>query len=97
MILLNDGSPVRDVLPLPSVSVMHDACIRTPAMNSADLRRRRLRIGWSREQLAHAVGVSPTTLRAWEDGTAPVSCPHAVEQLLRQREEDTRDWLPRAS
>lgn len=56
-------------------------------MNPSDLRSRRLRIGWSREQLAHAVGVSPLLLRAWEDGTAPVSCPRALEQLLRQREE----------
>ena len=41
-------------------------------MNPSDLRRRRLRIGWSREQLAHAVGVSAMLLRAWEEGTAPV-------------------------
>jgi len=56
-------------------------------MNPSDLRRRRLRIGWSREQLAHAVGVSAMLFRAWVDGTAPVSCPRALEQLLRQREE----------
>lgn len=56
-------------------------------MNPSDLRRRRLRIGLSREQLAHAVGVSPIVLRAWEDGTAPVACPRALEQLLRQCEE----------
>ena len=56
-------------------------------MSSSYLRSRRLRIGLSREQLAHAVGVSPVMLRAWEDGTAPVTCPRALEQLLRQREE----------
>jgi DNA-binding transcriptional regulator YiaG len=56
-------------------------------MNPSDLRRRRLRIGLSREQLAHAVGVSPLVLRAWEDGTMPVACPRALEQLLRQGEE----------
>lgn len=67
-------------------------------MNPADLRRRRLRLGLSREQLAHAVGVSPLALRAWEDGTAAVSCPRALEQLLRQREEPAFDErLPRAS
>jgi len=64
-------------------------------MNPSDLRRRRLRIGWSREQLAHAVGVPPLLLRSWEEGTAPVSCPRALEQLLRQREEP--EPLPRAS
>ena len=64
-------------------------------MNPSDLRRRRLRLGLSREQLAQAVGVSPLMLRAWEEGTAPVSCPRALEQLLRQREEP--EPLPRAS
>jgi DNA-binding transcriptional regulator YiaG len=69
-------------------------------MDLTDIRTRRLRIGLSREQLAHAVGVSSTTLRAWEDGTAPVSCPHAVEQVLRQSENggpERSDWMPRAS
>jgi transcriptional regulator with XRE-family HTH domain len=67
-------------------------------MTSSDLRRRRLRLGLSREQLAHAVGVPPPMLRAWEEGTAPVSCPRALEQLLRQREEPSFDErLPRAS
>ena len=70
----------------------------TYVMNSSDLRTRRLRIGWSREQLANAVGVSPAALRAWEDGTAPVSCPRALEQLLRQREDpNLPERLPRAS
>jgi transcriptional regulator with XRE-family HTH domain len=66
-------------------------------MSPSDLRRRRLRIGLSREQLAHAVGVPAPTLSAWEEGTAPVSCPHALEQLLRQREEPAFDELRRAS
>jgi len=68
-------------------------------MTSNDLRTRRLRIGWSREQLAHSVGVSVTTLRAWEDGTSPIHCPRAVEQVLTQREDDERPRfdLPRAS
>jgi len=67
-------------------------------MTPDDLRSRRLRIGWSREQLAHAVGVSAAALRAWEDGTAAVTCPRALEQLLRQREEPNfPDRLPRAS
>lgn len=67
-------------------------------MNPSDIRTRRLHIGWSREQLAHAVGVSVTAVRAWEDGTMAISCPRAVEQVLRQSEEiEPRDWLPRAS
>jgi DNA-binding transcriptional regulator YiaG len=67
-------------------------------MTPSDLRRRRLRIGLSREQLAHAVGVPSVTLSAWEEGTAPVSCPRALEQLLRQREEPAfGERLPRAS
>jgi DNA-binding transcriptional regulator YiaG len=67
-------------------------------MNPSDIHTRRLRIGWSREQLAHAVGVSVAVVRAWEDGTTAVTCPRALEQVLRQREEiEHRDWLPRAS
>lgn len=66
-------------------------------MTPNDLRTRRLRIGWSREQLAHSVGIPVNTLRAWEDGTAAITCPHAVEQVLRQREDESRMELPRAS
>lgn len=62
-------------------------------MTPSDLRRRRLRSGLSREQLANAVGVPLPTLLAWEEGTAPVSCPRALEQLLRQREDSPREEL----
>jgi len=67
-------------------------------MNPTDLRSRRLRAGCSREQLAHAAGIAPELLRAWEEGTAPMTCPRAIEQLLRQREEPKfAERLPRAS
>lgn len=65
-------------------------------MTPNDLHTRRLRIGWSREQLAHSVGVPVAMVRTWEDGTAPINCPRAVEQVLRQGETD-RVALPRAS
>lgn len=55
-------------------------------MSLPDLKRRRLRLGWSREQLAHEVGVSAETIGDWEEGTVAVTCPRALEQVLRQRE-----------
>ena len=55
-------------------------------MKGSDLRSRRLRAGCSRYQLAHAVGVEPMTVAAWEDDGAPITCPNAIEQLLRQFE-----------
>ena len=55
-------------------------------MKGSDLRSRRLRAGCSRYQLAHAVGVELLTVAAWEDDGAPISCPNAIEQLLRQFE-----------
>jgi len=68
-------------------------------MSPNDLRSRRLRAGLSREQLAHSAGVPATSLRAWEDGSSPITCPRAIEQLLRQREEErySAERLPRAS
>ena len=68
-------------------------------MTSHDLRSRRLRLGCSREQLAHSVGVPVNTLRNWEEGAAPITCPRALEQVLRQHEQERypTDALPRAS
>lgn len=68
-------------------------------MTPHDLLTRRLRTGCSREQLAHSVGVPVSTLRSWEDGTAPITCPRALEQVLRQREQERGpiEALPRAS
>ena len=60
-------------------------------MHGPELRSRRLRVGCSRYQLAHAVGVEPMTVAAWEDEAAPITCPNAIEQVLRQFESRRRD------
>jgi DNA-binding XRE family transcriptional regulator len=60
-------------------------------MTGTDLRSRRLRAGCSRYQLAHAVGVEPMTVAAWEDEAASITCPNAIEQVLRQFESRHQD------
>jgi len=54
-------------------------------MNGDSLRTQRLRLGWSREQLAHTVGVPAARVAAWENDNAPIDCPRAVAQVLAQR------------
>jgi DNA-binding XRE family transcriptional regulator len=66
-------------------------------MTASELRRRRIRLGLSREQLAHAVGVEEQTLVDWEEGAAAIKVPHALEQILRQREERERGDRPHAA
>lgn len=66
-------------------------------LSGSDLRSRRIRLGLSRERLAHAVGVPITAVTEWEEDAAPIACPHAVEQVLRQEEDRGDDRLLRAS
>ena len=51
-----------------------------------DLRRQRLRLGWSRDQFAHSVGVTAETVASWEDESSKINCPSVVEQVLRQQD-----------
>jgi len=55
-------------------------------MQGMELRARRIRIGCSRNEVAHAVGVDVPTLQAWENDGEPIGCPVAVEQVLRKLE-----------
>ena len=55
-------------------------------MTGTLIRSRRLRLGISRNELAHSVGVSPEALGAWEEERGEIACPHALEQILRQNE-----------
>jgi transcriptional regulator with XRE-family HTH domain len=61
-------------------------------MTGSDLRRRRLRLGWSRNQLAHQLGVSPEAVAEWEEDASSIRFPAAVEVVLRDRdgERETR-------
>ena len=52
-----------------------------------ELRRRRLRLGISRDQLAHSVGVPPAMVLAWEEDAAEIACPNALRQILQQSDE----------
>jgi DNA-binding transcriptional regulator YiaG len=56
------------------------------SMLGTELRSRRLRIGCSRNQVAHELGVDAPTLQAWESDGEPIACPSAVEQVLRKLE-----------
>ena len=56
-------------------------------LSGQELRRRRLRLGLSRDQLAQSVGVPPATILAWEEDTAAVAFPHALRQILQQSDE----------
>ncbi len=63
--------------------------LRGPAgdpMTGSEFRHRRLRLGWSREQLAHSLGVPADAIQTWENEESRISCPAALEQILRQTE-----------
>ena len=55
-------------------------------MTGSSLRTRRLRLGLSRDRLAHLVGVPTELLEAWEEESAEISAPSAIQQILRQNE-----------
>ena len=57
------------------------------SLSGQELRRRRLRLGISRDQLAHSVGVPPAMVLAWEEDAAEVACPNALRQILQQSDE----------
>jgi DNA-binding transcriptional regulator YiaG len=56
-------------------------------LTGQELRRRRLRLGLSRDQLAHSVGVPPAMILAWEEESAEVGVPNALKQILQQSDE----------
>ena len=60
-----------------------------------ELRSRRIRIGCSRDQVAHALGVDAPTVQAWESDGEPIAFPSALEQVLRKLEaqHDVEDTL----
>jgi transcriptional regulator with XRE-family HTH domain len=58
-------------------------------MTGSDLRRRRLRLGWSRDQLAHRLGVPAEAVAQWEEGAISIHCPAATEVILKDGERDT--------
>ena len=61
-------------------------------MEGTELRARRLRAGCSRNQIAHALGVSVPVLQAWEDDGVPIEFPAAAEQVLRKLEKRDEEY-----
>lgn len=66
-------------------------------MTGTELRRRRLRAGCSRLELAHSVGVPVETISEWEGEETPIRCPLAVEVVLRDAEARSAEPSRRAS
>ena len=55
-------------------------------MTGSEIRKRRLRLGISRNQLAHQLGVPADLVEAWEAGASDVTLPAALNQILREEE-----------
>ena len=55
-------------------------------MTGSDIRTRRIRLGLSRDQLAHRLGVSAELLEDWEGGASSISCPAALNVILRDED-----------
>jgi transcriptional regulator with XRE-family HTH domain len=53
-------------------------------MTPKDLRSHRLSIGWSREELAALVGVSPISIQLWEEGEESIACAAVLERLFAE-------------
>lgn len=63
-------------------------------MKGTDLRSRRLRLGLSRDELAHRIGVSTDVVTEWEVEAEPIGLPSAVEQVLRRTESERDEPRP---
>ena len=59
-------------------------------LSGPDIRRARLRHGWSRTDLGHRIGVDPDTISLWEEGSLEVSMPVVLEHVLRHSEPSSR-------
>jgi DNA-binding transcriptional regulator YiaG len=55
-------------------------------VTGSDIRSRRIRLGLSRNQLAHRLGVPAQVVEEWEAGASDVTCPSALSQILREEE-----------
>ena len=64
-------------------SMLHIGAVDRKPLSGSDLRRARLRLGWSRDQLGHRIGVDPDTIALWELGSLEVSMPVVLEHVLR--------------
>lgn len=59
-------------------------------LSGSDIRRARLRLGLSRDQLGHRIGVDADTIALWELGSLEVSMPIVLEHVLHSSESPSR-------
>ena len=65
-------------------SVLMMSAVDDISISGSDVRQSRLRLGWSRDQLARQVGVDADTIAAWETDAAAISCPLSLQQIFEQ-------------
>ena len=70
-------------LALGAIHAQTLAVDRNP-ISGSDIRQCRLRLGWSRDQLARQIGVDAETIAAWETDAAAISCPLSLLQIFEQ-------------
>jgi transcriptional regulator with XRE-family HTH domain len=63
---------------------------RRESLDGIEVRRRRIAIGWSREQLAAYVGVPATEVAEWESGDSEIEFTVAVRFALEDGEAQRR-------
>ena len=71
-------------------SMLHFRPVDRKPISSAELRHNRLRLGLSREQLSHQIGVDADTIALWEHGSLEISCPIVLEQVFHRHERTSR-------
>jgi transcriptional regulator with XRE-family HTH domain len=64
--------------------VLKNPSVDRNSISGSEIRHNRLRLGWSRDQLARQLGVDAETIGAWETDAAAISCPLSLEQIFRQ-------------
>ena len=70
--------------------MLRSIAVDRKTISGPDIRRARLRMGWSRDQLGHQIAVDSDTISLWEEGSLAVSCPIVLEQVLRRYEPASR-------
>ena len=83
--IASSSSFTPDEVALDDMNTQIDSVDRKP-ITADQLRHNRLRLGWSREQLGHRIGVDADTISLWEQGSLEISCPIVLDQIFRSHE-----------
>jgi len=76
--------------------MLNTVAVDRTSISGSDIRHCRLRLGWSRDQLARQVGVDAETIAAWETDAAAISCPLSLQQIFEQYGAPRRPAVSRA-